>query len=238
MRKLVRRLWGEPIVPPRPRFDRYLHLPVDEMSNVRLHEALAPVVQNHSAMQNFEPARQLTWVENSHPPVRPVLTLEKMKGGVLWPIYGLSIDFVPTVVGSRTTLKIGPKGVKLDVRIDPRDHGYDIAFFWGADAALQDMRRALPIVLARATSFWSNHQTVSTLADAVRFEEEHTKKFPGLGVENYVQAGFARPYLLAAAGHGERAKELWKVQMDALDLSEAGRAKAQQQFEHVLRNGL
>lgn len=217
--------------------DRHFHLPVDEMTMVRLHAVLAPVVEANATLQAFETVSELMWVDNSRPPVRPVLAFEKMKGGVLWPVYGLSIDFVPVVAGKRAVMGKGPKSAKFDIRIDPRDHLFDISFMWGPTAALADMQQTLPVVLERALPFWAKHLTVSSLADAVRFEEIHTSAISGLGVENYVQASFARPYLLAATGHTQRAIELWKAEMGSSALDETGKGKANLQFEQVMRGG-
>lgn len=235
--KLFRDFLGRSAEPVKPRLDRHFHLPVDEMTVAQLHDVLAPLVEANPALQAFETVNELMWVDNSRPPVRPVLAFQKMKGGVLWPMYGLSIDFVPVVAGKRAVMRKGQKSAKFDIRIDPRDHLFDISFMWGAAAALQDIKQTLPVVLERALPFWLQHQTVFSLSDAIRFEEAHTTAIPGLGIENYVQAGFARPYLLAATGHTERATELWKVQMDSSALDEIGKKKANSQFEQIMRGG-
>lgn len=236
--KQLRGLMSQLSSPARPKIDRHWKLPVDELSNAKLQDLLQPIVLEHPALSDFEPVDTLIWAKNLHPPIRPVLAFQRMKGGVLWPVYGLSVDFVPVISGKRAVMRTGTKSVKLDIEIDPRDHGFDIQFQFGADAAARDAEVTLPIVLKQATKFWSDHQTLASLADAVNFEERHTLASPGLGVENYVQASFARPFLLAASGKQTKAEQLWQAGMEVWQLDEIGRRKAQEQFERVLQGYL
>lgn len=233
MKNVVRKLLGRGSLPTKPRYDRHWHLPFDELTNVRLHSILNPLIERNPETQSFEVVRELMWVDNSHPPIRPVLAFEKMKGGELFLNYGLSVDFVPSVVGKRAIMRSGKKSVKFDVIIDPRDHGILVGFTYGNAAALEDAHRAIPAVLSRAVPFWSRHRTVAKLAEAVRIEEDHMKG-GGLGVDNYVQAGFARPFLLAAAGETERAERFWKAQIGYALLDDTGQRRAQDQFDIVM----
>jgi hypothetical protein len=205
----------------------------DEMSSEKLQQALAPFVESNSNMNKFDVANNLVWVCGSHPPIRPVLTFEKMKGGVLWPFYGISADFVPVIVGRRAILRTGIKATKLDIRIDPRDHKSGVHFFSGPAVSLADMERTLPKVLKRAVPFWSRHQTVESMAAAVKYEEGHTALRPGPGVSNYVQASFARPFLLAAAKETELADSYWQRFEVECSLDSVGLRKAKEQYLKV-----
>ena len=235
MKNLFSKLFKRTNWSSRPHIDQYWHLPVDEMSNLRLHNLFAPLIKSNPVTQNFAVARELMWVDNSHPPVRPVLAFERMKGGVLWPIYGLSVDLVPTIVGKRAIMKAGIKGLKFDIKIDPRNHMLDIHYMWGPDAALKDAHLLLPSVLSEAAKFWSKYQTTASLADAVRFQENHTTALPGLGVDNYVQAGFACSFLFAAAGDKENAERYWNAKRAYTLLDETGLRKAEEQFNTLIQ---
>lgn len=233
MSNLIRDLFGRDSSPTKLRFGRHRHLPLDELTNVRLHDILSPLIERNPATQTFEVVRELMWAENSHPPIRPVLAFKKFKGGALFLDYGLSVDFVPVIAGKRAIMRRGTKGAKFDVIFDPCDQQMSVSFMYGTAAALADAHRVLPVVLAKALPFWSQHQTVAKLAEAVRLEEDQSKK-GGRGVECYVQARFARPFLLVAAGETERALQIWKSELGRAGLDETGRRKAQAQFDVVM----
>jgi hypothetical protein len=205
----------------------------DEMTNVRLHETLAPIIQSNQYLCDFEVARPLVWTCSNNPPIRPILTFEKMKGGELWPFFGISADFIPVIDGKRAVLRTGLKATKLDIRIDPRDHGRGIHFFSGPAAALEDLEQTLPEVMERAVPFWSRYNSVESLAAAVSYEESHATQKTGLGVENYVQASFARPFLLAAAKATELADFHWQKIEASGRLDQTGLRKAKEQYLKV-----
>ena len=201
--------------------------PWREMRKAELHAVLTPLLASHPDFDGFEPVADLLWVRRGPGSIHPVFALEKMKGGVIWPVFGLSVDFVPKIQGRKAAFSPCPEGAKFDVFIDNRD-GLTIDFYHGANAALTDARVTLPAALKQAAPFWNAHAEPASLVDAIRCMDESARS----GFRT--QAMLARPFLLAAAGRPEEARAAWRDYNKTMELSPPLLAKLQTWLDAAL----
>lgn len=193
------------------RFDKYGS---DELSKVRLHEALTSFIERNLGWDSVVSPEPLLWVGIGHSEVHKVFALDKMKGGVAWPSYGLSFDFVPKAVRKSIRLAPAPAGAKFDIIIDGRDHLCEITFSFGPECALQDAKRYLPRTFKQAKSFWQQFGSVEKIGDALAHMDAHFRAIDGPG---RVQAEIARPFLLKAVGQTAEAQKCLANLSDLLD---------------------
>lgn len=101
------------IIPPMPGASVEL-LRIDQ-----IHEIVEPAVSRYLSPMGFESHRQLVWVRSADAPIRQVFKLELLKGAGLDFAWGLSLDFVPHVSGSRVKWHRTPKTAMLDLGVRP-----------------------------------------------------------------------------------------------------------------------
>lgn len=202
--------------------------PWREMRKADLHEVLTPLLAGYPTFEGFEPVADLLWVRMGPGAIHPVFALEKMKGGVICPAFGLSVDFVPKLKGQGAAFSPAPKGAKFDVFIGNGDHGLTIDFYHGAKAPLADARVTLPATFKQAGPFWSAHAEPASLADAIRRMDRCATSV------RHTQALLARPFLLAAAGRPDEARAAWRDYKAVCDLSPPILAKLQAWLDEAL----
>jgi hypothetical protein len=163
------------------------------------HAILQPVVVASLGVDGFVNVGPLKWVRSVDAPIRQLFCFFQWKGGMLAPSWGLSLDFVPHVAGSRLKWHRTPKNAIMDLRVDSRDRALDIPFRRGPQAIQECAREVVRAAVAQATSFWDEYRTPDRLLDAFKWLKQYYAT-PGLGFDNFVQHPLALAFVYARAG--------------------------------------
>ena len=156
-----------------------------------------------------------------------------MKGGTVVPIFGLSVDAVPTVRSGKVRFARLPHKSKFDILFNLAGRFGAIDHMHGPDRVVHDAHEILPLYVKEAAGFWSAHSKLHRVGDAVRAMERSLRDSDGLQYENYVQPRLARPFLLALGGASSDAQQHWATLRETLkaELSSTELDKLERAFE-------
>src|SRR5262245_63517673 len=102
----------------------------------QIHQIIAPIAEQLLVPLGFESHRPLHWLKSDDAPIRQVFCLRQWKGGALAPAWGLSLDFVPHVSGSRLRWHRTVKSARLDITVNAHGRDLDMSYIRGAEPVL------------------------------------------------------------------------------------------------------
>lgn len=192
------------IIPPMPGASVEL-LRIDQ-----IHEIVEPAVSRYLSPMGFESHRQLVWVRSADAPIRQVFKLELLKGAGLDFAWGLSLDFVPHVSGSRVKWHRTPKTAMLDLGVRPRRRGTSgLTYLWGAAPLRARIESAIEEIRFDAEKFWASATVLADLPAVFGAVRDYYSINPGLGFYNFIQHPIAYAFSLAKVGRlGEALMEI------------------------------
>lgn len=132
-----------------------------------------------------------------------IFEFQRLKGDIVSPRWGVSIDFVPSLLGSRLVWKKHAGKAIFDLCIDPIDVSGEIP--QQLSFRLQDsascIEKAAAAAIEHAIRDWSN---LSSLPDIVQcFEGRSKQKFVRFSQSDYCQTNLAWGLALAASGRAD-----------------------------------
>lgn len=165
------------------------------------HAILQPVVGASLGGDGFDDVGPLTWVRSTDAPIRQMFRFFQWKGGVLAPSWGLSLDFVPHVSGSKLKWHRTPKSALMDLRVDSRDRALDIPYHHGPQPIHERASLVVRGAVEQANALWREYRTVDRLVDAFQWVKQYYGQYPhGLGFYNFTQHSLALAFVYARTG--------------------------------------
>lgn len=170
-----------------------------------IHRRVSPPIEEHLIPLGFELQKPLHWVRGEDAPIRQMFVLQQYKGGVVAPIWGLSLDFVPHVSGSEVKWHRTQKSARLDAVMDPRDRSMEFHYMYGPEHIAQKAPAAISMALGQAEPFWGSAKSIAELPNVYEGIKRHMSG-GGLGFYNFVQHPLAFAFVLAKVGRHEEAE--------------------------------
>jgi hypothetical protein len=183
--------------------------PLDLLSAAQIDEIVKPVVSSPLEGLGFVAITPRRWVRSANTPVRHIFELSPLKGAVLSPRWGFSLDFVPHVSGRDVRWHRSSKAAIFDVCYDPVDAPNEfpgssyIHYLHGAYHAASQATDVIARAARAASGFWSQGQQEQDLLKVfAALKARSTVRF---GFYSYVQHPLAYAFTLARAGQPEHA---------------------------------
>lgn len=170
-----------------------------------IHRRVSLPIEERLIPLGFELQKPLHWVRSVDAPIRQMFVLQQYKGGVVAPLWGLSLDFVPHVSGSEVKWHRTQKSARLDAVMDPRDRSLDFHYMYGPEHIAQKAPAVIPRALEEAEAFWSSAKSIAELPSVFDAIKQHMSG-GGLGFYNFVQHPLAFAFVLAKVGRHEEAE--------------------------------
>lgn len=169
-----------------------------------IHRRVAPLVERQLIPMGFELQKPLHWVGSADAPIRQVFSFMQYKGGVIAPLWGLLLDFVPHVAGAQVKWHRTVKSARLDLIRDSRDRNMEFSYMWGPEELERNAPAAISKALIVARILWEAAKSIPELATAF-ISTKQLMSTGGLGFYNYVQHPLAFAFVLAKLGQSEPA---------------------------------
>jgi hypothetical protein len=179
--------------------------PFEVVTKATCHAILQPVVAASLASEGFEEAGPLRWVRSADAPIRQMFCFSQWKGGQIAPSWGLSLDFVPHIVGGRLKWHRTPKSAMLDLCVDSRDRALDIPYHHGPEPIRRRAPQIVPAAVVQATELWQKYRTADGLVEAFLWAKQYYAAYRGLGFYNMTQHPLALAFAYACSGDLEKA---------------------------------
>jgi len=184
-------------------------LPLDLLPAAQIDAIVAPVVASHLESHGFVAITPRKWVRSANAPVRHIFELSPLKGAVLSPRWGFSLDFVPHLSGRTVRWHRTGKAAMFDLCYDPVDAPAEfpgscaISYLHGPHHAAAQAADVVARATRSARRFWSQVQAEGDLlAVFAALKVRPTVRF---GFYSYVQHPLAYAFTLARAGQLEAA---------------------------------
>jgi hypothetical protein len=185
-----------------------------QLTAAELHDAVFAAFDPVLAAAGFESATDLKWVRSVGTNVRHVVEAYAGRQGARVPRWGVSLDFVPHVVGSAVRWHRTPKTARIDLGYDP--HNFQDEWDFEGQSWVIWPNLGQPTPAARAASIAG--QLGSTALpwldqiDGLRslpaaFAREEAREGGQFGFDNYVQYRLAYAFTLARLGLADRAEK-------------------------------
>jgi hypothetical protein len=137
-----------------------------------IHQNLAPLVDALLQPAGFRTQKPLRWLRSDDAPIRQVFEYRQLKGGVLAPAWGFSLDFVPHLSARKLKWHRTEKSALLDAWIDGQIHReLDLTYMYGVSALLENLQPKVSRAVQKATEFWNRGrslQQVCTLVEELK----------------------------------------------------------------------
>lgn len=193
----------------------------EEVTNARLHAIVNSFVLEKLAPLGFEETGDLKWVRDRHAPIRHVFGFAKLKGAIVRPMWGVSLDFVPHVSGKEIKWHRSNKAAKLDLYVEPYDRRLYMSYIHGEKPLRRGHASVVTAAIPQAMEFWARCQTIDDLWDAVTWLKTYCSD-KDTNFNSYTQHPLTMAFLLARAGrHGEARNVLEKSYVGSLTPPEA-----------------
>jgi hypothetical protein len=184
-------------------------LPLDPLPAAQIDAIVSPIVASQLERHGFVAITPRRWVRSTNAPIRDIFELSPLKGAVLSPRWGFSLDFVPHVSGRSVRWHRTAKAAVFDLCYDPVDApaefpgSCDISYLHGPLHAAAQATDVVARVAGAALRFWgqvpSEHDLLAAFA---ALKMRPTIRF---GFYSYVQHPLAYAFTLARAGELEGA---------------------------------
>ncbi len=126
----------------------------DLLTNKTIHAHIAPFVEERLLPLGFVEQKPLHWVCSTRAPVRLLFCYEKLKGGVVAPCWGYSLDFVPHLAGGKVKWHKTEKSAMFDAFVDGQSPELNIYYMWGLSGLLEGMAQRIDSAITSATQLW------------------------------------------------------------------------------------
>ena len=160
----------------------------------------------------FERVGALRWVRTRTSGIRDVLEAYGGRRGMRAVRWGVSLDFVPHLVGDAVRWHATATSARIDLGYEPHNFRDDWDFTAQAWAISPDLgfptpeERAASIARAIPTSAYPWFEAITDLPSLTRaFEREEARIGGQFSFDNYVQHRLAYAFSLAKAGQNDRA---------------------------------
>ena len=184
---------------------------IERIDSLLLDEILTDTFGIALEASGFEQITPRKWVRSNKNQIRDLLEIQSLKGGVLSPRWGFSLDYVPHVSGSSIRWHRTAKSAIFDVCFDPIDENGPearsryISRLYGATQARKQAKRVQKKTLQEASGFWQRSSTLAELPQV--FEFMKARPATRFGFYNYVQHPLAYAFTLARLGEEQQARE-------------------------------
>jgi|SRR5688572_15148702 len=169
------------------------------LTRAQIHELVGPVVGAQLVPDGFEEVDTLKWVRSVDAPIRQVFLFSQWKGGAIAPTWGVSLDFVPHISGTKLKWHRTAKSARTDLCVDARDRALDMPYHAGAHSIRSRAPEVVASAVIRAREFWDRSRRISDLPAAFDWLRSYLST-GGLGFDNYVQHPLALAFVLSANG--------------------------------------
>ena len=160
----------------------------------------------------FHGVSRRRWVR-SFAPIRHVFEIALLKGRMLVPRWGISLDFVPHVRGKGLAWHRTEKSATPDLVFDPVDFDPEWRARCGIDTLGEEVvvRRAveqrLPVAIASALPWFDGARDLSSVMELAEWLRTTARPGNRFAFEAYVQQPLAYAFLLARTGRPEAARD-------------------------------
>ncbi len=144
---------------------------LDPMNNARIQSVLTPRVTPHLEALGFEEQKPLHWLRSDDQPVRQLFAFARWKAGGFAPRWGLSLDYVPHIAGSKVAWHRTEKSARFDILIEAHDYEDYVGthHVFGEQHLAEHVEEIALAGLRRAEEFWRRFRTVRDMPDAVEW---------------------------------------------------------------------
>ena len=143
-------------------------MPTFELLNIAtIHGQIAPVVDRLLGAEGFVSVKPLQWVRSATAPIRCVFGYWQLKGGVVAPRWGYSLDFVPHLSGGKIRWHRTEKSVVLDAWVDGQGTALNLYYMYGVLGLLDGMIPRVEAAVDACHSFWGQATTAREVFDQV-----------------------------------------------------------------------
>jgi hypothetical protein len=158
----------------------------------------------------FERVAPRRWVRSDRLPIRDLFVVGSLKSGMLTPLWGISLDFVPHISGRKAVRwHRTAQSADFDLRFDPVDvyerntpaaEARCVLPAAAEPTAIADaLKKVAHVVVPEAVAFWKPLRSGADLPSA--FREKQQRKTVRFGFWNYIQEPLAEAFVHAALGN-------------------------------------
>jgi hypothetical protein len=182
------------------------------------------------AEQGFERCHPTRWVRSRLPDVRDVVEIVALKGASYSAVWGISLDFVPTIRNGKSwSWHRTAKSARPDLVFDPYDYvvhasAWSVTRFESAGELPAAIREWTSRVLGAASDFFRPLQNLLDVEAA--FVEKENRKFVRFGPQNYPQHYLAHAFVLARLSRLAEAAQMFARSLDLFPLEPQLEARA------------
>lgn len=169
----------------------------------------------HAEMSSdgFERIRPRYWVDSTRPPIRRIFEFQPLKGDSYSARWGISLDFVPMLIGGKLAWKRTAKTAQLDLRFDPMDQEPGRVEWCRFSRFIfppkpYDWDKVTRAVVHGTKAALLDFMRIQSITDIVQtFGEQSVRKVYRLSLENYIQTHIAWGLCLISLGKQEEAED-------------------------------
>jgi hypothetical protein len=198
------------------------------LSIATIHQHIAPVVAAQLAPLGFAPQKPLHWIRSADAPIRQLFCYSQLKGGVIAPQWGFSLDFVPHLSGGKVKWHRTEKSALFDTFVDGQGTELNIYYMWGVSGLLEQMQPRVEGAVRAATALWAKVRTHPELYALV--EELRSKP----GSEFHTQLPIANAICLARSGREAEGLRELQFFVHRFELDEQGATNLRRIFDDAL----
>lgn len=140
---------------------------VDLLSVATIHGQIAPIVDRLLGAEGFVSVKPLQWVRSATAPIRRVFEYRQLKGGVVAPRWGYSLDFVPHLSGGKIRWHRTEKSAVLDAWVDGQGTALNLSYMYGIPGLLDGLVPRVESAVDACRSFWRPATTARQVFDQV-----------------------------------------------------------------------
>lgn len=137
------------------------------LSIATIHQHVAPAVDALLAAREFVSTKPLRWVRSIDAPIRQMFCIAPLKGGVVAPQWGFSLDFVPHIAGGKVKWHRTAKSALFDAFVDGQSTELNMSYLWGVPKLLENMHSRVTAGIDLAQTLWDRGRTRDLLCDLV-----------------------------------------------------------------------
>lgn len=193
-----------------------------------IQEQIAPILDPLLKRHGFEHVRSLHWINNDNASFRKLFAYQQLKGGVIAPQWGYSIDFVPHIAAKRVAWHRTPKAARFDLFFDAQHLGLNLKYMQGIPALIESAREKIEPAVRHALDLWNRSESAEGLINLITWLKQQP------GARTSAQLPLASAMRHALYGHGAEGRRELEEFIAKNKLSEKTAAALKAAFNKIL----